>query len=68
MPGPKPFPCGGTNQPPCDPQPATLTLSDGTVLHGTVHKEHGFHHFFEKVLDAISDAANEAGEAKWGGQ
>lgn len=61
---PNPFPkCGGPNEPACPSQPATLTLSDGTVLKGTVHKEHGFHHFFEEVLDGLGNAI---GEAKFG--
>lgn len=59
---PNPFPCGGPNQPACPPQPATLTLADGTVLKGKVHKEHGFHHFFEEIGH---DLGNAIGEAKF---
>jgi hypothetical protein len=56
--------CGGPGQPACPPTPATLILEDGTVLKGKVHKEHGFHHFFEEPAE---DFNNAAGEAKFGG-
>lgn len=43
MPQPPIFPCGGTNQPPCPPQPATGTLFSVAEMqaHGQACYERG---------------------------
>ncbi len=59
MPKPIVGPCGGPNQPPCPPEPATEPKGDDGPTAEPKPKKEGFLH---RVEDAVGEALGEAFE------